>query len=31
MVIGEGIIHDWVLFPSKDARKVPAQLDKFLH
>lgn len=31
MVIGEGMIHDWVLFPSKDARKVPAQLDKFLH
>ena len=31
MKIGEGLIHDWVLFPSKEARQVPSQIDLFLH
>ena len=31
MVLGEGLIHDWVLFPSKEAKIVPAQIDAFLH
>ena len=31
MVLGEGLIHDWVLFPSKEAKRVPSQIDAFLH
>jgi len=31
LVLGEELMHDWVLFPSKEARKVPPQIDKFLH
>jgi len=31
MVLGEGLMHDWVLFPSKEAKKVPTQIDTFLH
>lgn len=30
MVPGEGLMHDWVLFPSKEAKIVPAQIDAFL-
>ncbi len=30
LVVGEGLIHDWVLFPSKEAKKVPHQIDAFL-
>lgn len=30
LVLGEGLMHDWVLFPSKEAREVPAQVDEFL-
>ncbi|MDY0287769.1 MAG: alpha/beta hydrolase [Sphaerochaeta sp.] len=31
MVLGDGLMHDWVLFPSKQARDVPARMDMFLH
>lgn len=31
MVLGEGLMHDWVLFPSKEAKIVPNQIDAFLH
>ncbi|NBK20825.1 MAG: alpha/beta hydrolase [Spirochaetia bacterium] len=31
MVVGEGLVHDWVLFPSKEAKRVPSQIDAFLH
>jgi len=31
IVLGEGLMHDWVLFPSKEAREVPPQIDEFLH
>ncbi|AEV28806.1 esterase/lipase [Sphaerochaeta pleomorpha str. Grapes] len=30
LVLGEGLMHDWVLFPSKEAKEVPAQIDEFL-
>lgn len=30
MVLGEALIHDWVLFPSKEAKVVPSQIDAFL-
>ena len=31
VVLGEGLMHDWVLFPSKEAKRVPSQIDAFLH
>ncbi len=31
LVLGEALIHDWVLFPSKEAKAVPPQMDAFLH
>ncbi len=31
MVLGESLMHDWVLFPSKEAKEVPTQIDAFLH
>lgn len=30
MVLGDGLMHDWVLFPSKQASQVPSQIDMFL-
>jgi acetyl esterase/lipase len=30
LVLGEGLMHDWVLFPSKEAREVPIRIDEFL-
>jgi acetyl esterase/lipase len=30
LVLGEGLMHDWVLFPSKESKEVPAQIDEFL-
>ncbi len=30
MVLGEGLMHDWVLFPSKEAKRVPSQIHEFL-
>jgi acetyl esterase/lipase len=30
LVLGEGLMHDWVLFPSKEAKEVPARIDEFL-
>ncbi len=31
LVLGEDLIHDWVLFPSREAKRVPPQIDAFLH
>jgi len=31
MVIGQDLMHDWVLFPTKEAKEVPPQIDAFLH
>jgi len=31
LMLGEGLMHDWVMFPSKEAREVPPQIDEFLH
>jgi acetyl esterase/lipase len=30
LVLGETLMHDWVLFPLKEAREVPARIDEFL-
>ncbi len=31
VVIGQDLMHDWVLFPTKEAKEVPPQIDAFLH
>jgi acetyl esterase/lipase len=30
LVLGESLMHDWVLFPLKESKEIPLQIDRFL-